>query len=63
MPKLSVYLDKDREKKLAEIKEAVKASMKPKIKLEISVDVSKSKLIGLAIDKLHELVVGKGGEE
>ena len=64
MAKISVYLDKETERKLAEIREAILSQISaytPKISIDI--DLSKSKIISLAIDRLHELVVGKPEKE
>lgn len=62
MPKLSVYLDKDRERKLKEIKETILSEIKAP-KVNINIDLTRSKLISLAIDKLHEVIVGKAKKE
>ena len=64
MAKISVYLDRETERKLAEIREAILSQISaytPKISIDI--DLSKSKIISLAIDRLHELVVGKPEKE
>ena len=64
MAKISVYLDRETERKLAEIREAILSQISaytPKISIDI--DLSKSKIISLAIDRLHELVVGKPKKE
>jgi len=64
MAKISVYLDRETERKLAEIREAILSQISaytPKISIDI--DLSKSKIISLAIDKLHELIVGKPEKE
>ena len=64
MAKISVYLDRETERKLAEIREAILSQISaytPKVSIDI--DLSKSKIISLAIDRLHELVVGKPEKE
>ena len=64
MAKISVYLDRETERKLAEIRETILSQISaytPKISIDI--DLSKSKIISLAIDRLHELVVGKPKKE
>ena len=64
MAKISVYLDRETERKLAEIRETILSQINaytPKISIDI--DLSKSKIISLAIDRLHELVVGKPEKE
>jgi len=58
VPKLSIYLDEEREKRLAEIKDKIISEMRSPT-ISISIDLSKSRIISLAIDKLHEIVVGK----
>ena len=64
MAKISVYLDKETERKLAEIRETILSQINaytPKISIDI--DLSKSKIISLAIDRLHEIIVGKPEKE
>jgi len=64
MAKISVYLDRETERKLAEIREAILSQISaytPKISIDI--DLSKSKIISLAIDRLHEVIVGKPEKE
>ena len=64
MAKISVYLDKETERKLAEIRETILSQINaytPKISIDI--DLSKSKIISLAIDRLHEVIVGKPEKE
>jgi len=64
MAKISVYLDRETERKLAEIRETILSQINaytPKISIDI--DLSKSKIISLAIDRLHEVIVGKPEKE
>jgi len=64
MAKISVYLDRETERKLAEIRETILSQINaytPKISIDI--DLSKSKIISLAIDRLHEIIVGKPEKE
>jgi len=64
MAKISVYLDKETERKLAEIREAILSQINAYTpKISINIDLSKSKIISLAIDRLHEVIVGKPEKE